>query len=95
VTVMIRHGGRDRHVRHECAPALRHDPHERLRTTHGLDVIPRKNRKTRGQTTPARPLRWARLVMILSMKLSLVFSDLSSMKLGLLFADAPDAIPAC
>jgi len=29
--------------------------------------------------------------MILSMKLSLVFSDLSSMKLGLLFVDAPKA----
>jgi len=30
--------------------------------------------------------------MILSMKLSLVFADLSSMKLGLLFVEAP---PAC
>jgi hypothetical protein len=33
--------------------------------------------------------------MILSMKLSLLFSDLSSMKLGLLFPDAPDALLAC
>jgi hypothetical protein len=32
--------------------------------------------------------------MILSMKLSIVTSDLSSMKLGLLFPDAPDALPA-
>jgi hypothetical protein len=33
--------------------------------------------------------------MSLSMKLSLLFSDLSSMKLGLLFPDAPDALLAC